>query len=193
MAVSTPSDLHGDEPGSRVEVVDESRIPSAVDAAIRTLLCTCFPDDEPIFRRTRYWHDCAPLYSAVLAEGGRMLGHVGVIARTIRWGPAQVLVAGIQNVAVHPGLRGRGQGARLMAQAMEEARRRELKFGLLFCLPRLENFYRSLGWVTIREPVVVTDANGNRVSADSKNICMALKLTNTGLPHGPIDLLGRDW
>ncbi len=176
-----------------MDVIDESRMPAAVDAAIRTLLCECFPDDVESFRRTRHWHGCAPLYSVVLAEDGRTVGHVGVIARTIRWGTAQIMVAGIQNVAVHPSLRGRGQGARVMTQAMEEARRRGFEFGLLFCLSRLEKFYRSLGWITIHESIVMADADGNRVAKDATSICMALKLSDSAMPRGPIDLQGRDW
>lgn len=179
---------------AQIQIVDESSMPAEVDASIRTLLCTCFPDDENVFRRTRHWHDCAPLFSVVLADGeGRALGHVGVIARTIRWDTAQVAVAGVQNVAVHPSLRGRGEGGRLMGAAMTEAARRGFSFGLLFCLPRLEMFYGALGWETIRDPIVMADATGRCVPVSEKSIGMVLALTPALPPQGPIDLQGRDW
>ena len=185
-------DQRGEPPG-QVGIVDEARMPAATDAAIRALLCECFPADVEVFRRTRHWHGCAPLFSVVLAEGDRVVGHVGVIVRTIRWGGARLVVAGIQNVAVHPSLRGHGCGAVLMTRAMAEAADRGLQLGLLFCLPRLEKFYRELGWETVREPITMADADGNVVAADRKSLCLVWKLAGSIPPPGPIDLQGRDW
>lgn len=186
----------GDQPGGRpspINVVDEARMPPATDAAIRRLLCDCFPADVAVFSRTRHWHGCAPLFSVVLGAGDRVVGHVGVIARTVQWGGGQVPVAGVQNVAVHPDLRGRGCGALLMSHAMAEAAHRGIPFGLLFCLPRLEKFYGALGWVTVADPVVMADANGHGVPSSDQSICMVLPLSAAAPPRGLIDLQGRDW
>lgn len=186
----------GNQPAGRpsaISVVDEARMPPATDAAIKKLLCDCFPADVAVFSRTRHWHGCAPLFSVVLGTGGRVLGHVGVIARTVQWGGEQVPVAGVQNVAVDPSLRGRGCGALLMSHAMAEAAHRGIQFGLLFCLPQLEKFYGALGWVTIRQPIAMMDADGNHAAVGGKSLCMVLKLADRTPPAGPIDLQGRDW
>src|SRR5687768_6473624 len=87
-------------------VVEESLMPPTLDAAIRRLLCTCFPADETVFSNTRHWHGSAPAYSLVHVQSDHVYGHVGVVVRTIRCGNRDVIVAGIQNLALHPTLRG---------------------------------------------------------------------------------------
>ena len=80
-----------------------------------------------------------------------------------------------------------------MNAAMQEARRREIPFGLLFCLPALEKFYAALDWRTIERVVTMRDATGRTVPLTAKNICMVLPLAENTLPPGPIELCGRDW
>lgn len=175
------------------EVLEEALMPPPLDAAIRDLLCTCFPADENVFRVTRHWHGSAPAYSLVHRQGAEVYGHVGVVARTIRCGSHHVTVAGVQNVAVHPAFRGRGLGPKLMSGAMEEARRRGIDFGLLFCVPALERYYKSIGWHSVSEPATMMDEHGFRVLTSEKNICMTFPLKGVSLPRGNIDLQGRDW
>jgi len=96
-------------------------------------------------------------------------------------------------MAVAPAWRKSGLSQRLMTAAMQEARRRGTCFGLLFCLPRLEDFYGRLGWRRIDRAVAMHDAAGRTVPLTAKNICMELALAGEPLPPGPIDLEGRDW
>ena len=176
-----------------LERVEESQIAPLLDAAIRELLRTCFPADAELFSRTRHWHGSAPAWSHVFAPGGDVQGHIGIVTRLIRVGRHEVTVAGVQNVAVHPDLRGSGLGPQMMAEAMEHARRAGLDFGLLFCVPALEKYYRSLGWITLDVPVVMSDAQGGRVPMPGKNICMFHPLNATAFPARTIDLQGADW
>jgi predicted N-acetyltransferase YhbS len=104
-----------------------------------------------------------------------------------------IMVAGIQSLAVAPQLRGTGLSSRLMAEAMEEAQRRGIEYGLLFCLPGLERFYASLGWIRTDEPVTMADETGQPVPLTQKNITMSIELSERPFPKGPIDLQGRDW
>jgi hypothetical protein len=80
-----------------------------------------------------------------------------------------------------------------MARAMEEAKQRGVPFGLLFCVPELENFYARQGWERLDRPITMLDAEGRRVPIPSKNIAMILRLGDKPLPPGEIDLQGRDW
>jgi hypothetical protein len=80
-----------------------------------------------------------------------------------------------------------------MTVAMQEARRRGVGFGLLFCVPALEGFYARLGWRRTERAVTMRDAAGRTVPLTAKNISMELALAGDPLPPGPIDLEGRDW
>lgn len=164
-----------------------------IDSAIRELLCNCFPADVEVFSCTRYWHDSVPTYSLVYWKYNRVAGHVGVVLRKIRVGEVSVMVAGIQNLAVAPELRGKGVGYQLMIEAMNEAVRLNIHYGLLFCLPELKRFYTSLGWTKTRVRVTMVDKNGQSVPILAKNIVMFKELAVEKFPEGNINLQGSDW
>jgi len=136
----------------------------------------------------------APFASAPLAtELSGVVGHVAIVIREIRCGGASVTVAGVQSLAVAPDFRGTGLSRRLMTEAMDEAKRRGIAFGLLFCVPGLESFYASLGWIRTDEAVTMRDKEGRPVPIPASNIAMFKPLGSTPFPTGPIDLRGRDW
>jgi predicted acetyltransferase len=123
----------------------------------------------------------------------QVVGHVAVVVRTIWCGTTRVEIAGIQNLAVAPVMRGRGLASALMSESMDEARRRGIRFGLLFCTPDLGRFYAPLGWVRTDADISMLDEDGRSVPIPDKNIGMFLELTGESLPPGDIDLCGRDW
>ena len=67
------------------------------------------------------------------------------------------------------------------------------EFGLLFCEPVLEPFYRAQGWRKIDVPVTMADEQGHCVPLPEENIAMILELADKPFPSGPVDLAGRDW
>ena len=176
-----------------LEVIAETEMPPATDGAIKLLLCECFPADVEVYRHTRAWHDSAPDFSVVYREGDLVLGHVGIMIRAIRCGDASVTVAGIENFCVARCRRGTGLSGKLMARALDEAVQRGVVFGLLFCVPELERFYRSRGWSTTTRPVTMLDEDGRCVPIPAKNISMVIDLADEEFPPGAIDLQGRDW
>ena len=175
-----------------LQVVEESGMSPSLDEAIRESLCECFPASASTFAKTRAWHGSTPSYSLVHREGARVVGHVGVIVREIVAGGTPVTVAGIQSFAVIPNRRGTGLSRRLMEEAMVEAKRHEIPFGLLFCVPGLERFYISLGWRTlfVRARMVF---EGAETEIPAKNIAMALPLAARPFPSGDLHLGGPDW
>jgi predicted N-acetyltransferase YhbS len=176
-----------------VEVIDEDQIAPELDAAIRRLLCDCFPADVTAFSARRAWNNVRPLYSVICRSGDDVVGQVGIVERLVTCGGAAVRVAGIQSLAVAPDRRGSGASQRLMTAAMDEARRRGIGFGLLFCLPGLADFYARLGWQRVDRAVTMRCAAGQSVPLTAKNIAMHLPLGDDPFPSGPIDLAGRDW
>lgn len=176
-----------------LEIVDEGRVSPELDQQIRQLLCECFPLDVELFSQQRCWHNSTPAYSIVLREASRLVGHVAIVDRQITCDDQPLRVAGIQSLAVAPAWRRARLSRQLMIEAMAEARRRGLQFGLLFCVPGLERFYSSLGWQKSDQPVTLRDEQGKAAQLPVKNIVMHLPLAGQPLPPGQIDLQGPDW
>ncbi len=173
-------------------LIDERDISTEADAAIKALLCGCFPPDAAAFSISRHWHGTAPAYSLAHWKENRVVGHVGVVIREVRCGDTPALIAGIQNLAVAQELRGRGLAQQLMIEAMAEAAGRGVPFGLLFCVPRLEHFYASLGWQRTDVSVTMIEY-GKEVPIPGKNITMFKELGGKPFPGGDINLRGMDW
>jgi hypothetical protein len=166
----------------------------ATDAAIRSGLCACFPNDIAIFSQTRAWHGSGPAFCVLMEAGGEAVAHTGVVDRTIRVGADRLRIAGVQNVFVLPRHRGRGLVDQAMRMSMEEAERRRMDAGLLFCIPALEKLYARTGWQTLSpRPVWATRSGGERYRLDEKNILMFHPLLHHAFPEGEIDLNGDDW
>jgi GNAT superfamily N-acetyltransferase len=177
-----------------LETISELELTSELDAAIRDLLCRCFPPDVSIFSKSRHWHGSAPAYSVVdRSDDGRLKGHMAVVVRRIKAGARPALVAGIQNMAVSPEWRGQGVGDALMHAVMDEARRRGIPFGLLFCVPQLEKFYASLGWRRIDVDARMDFEGREAIPIPGKNIVMVRELAETPFPPGDLHLQGPDW
>jgi predicted N-acetyltransferase YhbS len=182
-----------ESPPFKLEIVSEDAVTPELDTAIKDLLCECFPVDLKEFRQSRHWHGSAPAYSLVYRQGRAVLGHVGVVRRTITCAGRPVEVGGIESLAVSPTLRGSGLSRQLMAESMVEAKRIGLKFGFLFCSPKLERFYGSLGWRKTDAAVAMLDQAGRSIPLPGKSIVMSLDLGDETFPDGEIHLQGRDW
>lgn len=179
-----------------LRIILEDALTEADDDAIRASLCRCFPADQESFRKTRAWHGVRPAWSVVVDHEGLVLAHVGIVEREIQilGSDDRLRVAGIQNVLVLPEHRKTGLFRQVMTAAMDEASRRELDVGLLFCLPDLVEKYARLGW-RLLEPrnVIRIDENGQAQSLPSKNLTMVHPLRRADLPPGDIHLQGNDW
>lgn len=103
-------------------------------------------------------------YHFITEEDGRPLSHVGIIKTTVGVGGRTVTVGGIGGVVTVP----EAQGRRLVHEGMRQAAEficRELgaDFGMLYCLPRLENFYAQQGWQTLADEVEIEQPAGKVV------------------------------
>jgi len=182
-----------ESPKHQLEIIPEETLSPQLDAAIRALLCECFPPDAPIFRRNRCWHNCAPEYTIIHRREGNIFGHVGIVRRTITCGGVSVEIAGIESLAVSPAMRGSGLSRELMNEEMAEAKRRGIPFGFLFCSPKLESFYGSLGWRRTDAKITMLNENGRDTPRYEKCIAMYANLAEEKFPEGDIHLRGRDW
>lgn len=178
---------------NEIKIVDERKMDPAVERLIRNLLCECFPADAGFFSTSRIWHGSAPEYSVLGYNADVLIAHVGIIVRNIIVGDTEARIAGIQNMAVSPGSRKSGIGLEIIEKAMAEARRRNIKFSVLFCVPALEKYYSKLGWHKIERSVWMDYDGKKDIDVLRKNICMVRSLAGTELPEGGIHLCGADW
>jgi predicted acetyltransferase len=67
-----------------------------------------------------------------------------IFPKPIRIGSASVTIAGVGNVATHPGYQGRGYATRLLEQAVGLMKDRG--YGLSILFTKIHGFYQRLGW-----------------------------------------------
>ena len=120
--------------------------------------------------------------------GGEVIGHVGVVERTIstcwNW---RYRVASFQGVSVAPNWRRQGIAQRLLDLSLEETKRRGYPFAILFCREPLVPFYRALGWRLPEDSMIMWKDLMLPISMRS-NCPMYRELTNLVFPEGPIDV-----
>jgi hypothetical protein len=175
-------------------IVSEQSLTAAEDAAIRTALCRCFPADYEVFSKTRAWHGTFPTWTVLVPHEDLVIAHAGIVERDILVGQERVRAAGVQNVLVVPEHRASRLFQQIMSAAMEEARRRQLDLGILFCTANLAPLYAWVGWRLLNgRRVVRIDENGRPQSLPEKNVTMFYPLLRTDFPPGDIHLQGNDW
>ncbi|MHB9027263.1 MAG: GNAT family N-acetyltransferase, partial [Candidatus Latescibacterota bacterium] len=173
---------------------EEDHMPADLDRKIRGILVECFPHNTDHYAQTRDWHS-KPVWVVVgLAPDGTVAAHCAMVEREVKIaGMHRVTVAGVQGFSVRRPWQGTGLSDRLMARALDEARKRGIGAGLLFCLPQLERLYERMGWRAVHHPVTMRDEMGNPEPLPEKNIAMAIPLNIDTFPGGAINLRGPDW
>lgn len=174
-------------------VIHERQMTAELDERIRQSLCTCFPAQVEVFSHTRKWHGSAPAFSVIMEHQGRVVAHVGIVDREVKFDHQLVRAAGVQNVFVLPEFRGKHLAETVMNAAADEASQEGYDCGLLFCVPGLAGVYQRTGWLQIPNPVVRVDNDGKEKPLPENNICMFLPLTLTSPPKGLLHLRGNDW
>ena len=178
-----------------LRVVQEADISRDLDAAIRACLVECFPDDKGAFTEQRWWHT-RPAWTVIAeAPDAVVAGHLAMVERRVLVGPngKPVDVAGVQSFAARAAWRATGLARRIMDMAVDEATRRGLDCGLLFCMPRLERLYTRMGWRKIDAAATMRDEQGRTRPIPGKNITMVRLLNVETFPQGDVDLGGADW
>ncbi len=175
------------------KIIDEADITDELDSAIRNILVECFPKDSEHFSRQRWWHSRYDWIAVATYPEETIAACLSIVERSIKAGGSDLQIAGVGNACALPCWRKKGIIDRVMEFALEEARKRGLGAGLLFCLPELEKVYKRMGWKKIDAAVVMNDESGKQVPMPEKNIAMAIPLLVDKLPGGIIDLMGQDW
>ncbi len=123
----------------------------------------------------------------VLYEDGSPLANASVLRHEVR----NRVVGGLGGVITLPEARGRSLARQVVGRATEFLRDDlGASFGLLFCLPRLVPFYRSLGWQVV-EPGVLIDQPGGKIPSPVP--VMILPLKDETWPAERVDLDSLPW
>ena len=176
-----------------LETVEENAVCPDLDLRIRAHLEQCFPDSPEKFQIRRVWHNVSPEYT-ILAhrklhdDSTQLVGHVAVVVRTItttwNW---RYNVASIQGVSVAEQCRHAGLALRMLALALEEARRRSYDYAVLFCKEPLVSFYEKQGWRLTDDSVIMRNEQDCPIKMRS-NCPMYKELTEKPFPEGPVDV-----
>ncbi len=123
----------------------------------------------------------------VLYEDGAPRANASVLRHEVQFG----VIGGLGGVITLPEARGRGLARQVVGRATEFFRDDlQASFGLLFCLPRLVPFYRSLGWQLV-EPGVLINQPGGKIPSPVP--VMVLPFGEEPWPAEQVDLDSFPW
>jgi GNAT superfamily N-acetyltransferase len=178
----------------QLEILKESDVSPELDAAIREILCICFPYEKQIFSGTRAWHGIKPSFVILLQKAGNIIAYLAVVDRIIKVAEEPVRVAGIHGVCVLPEYRGRRLSAKLLRAAMDKSDRLGFDLGLLFTGSDLIKHYASCGWKLLaNKPIIRVDKNSTEITMPAQQTTMYYPLARPDFPPGPVHLQGNDW
>jgi predicted N-acetyltransferase YhbS len=176
----------------------ETELTEADHVALSALLHAAFSDHGDEFATkswpTGYARKEARLWLA--DETGRPVAHLSVERRLVGVDGADVLVAGVGEVAVAPDLHGTGVGAMLMRE-LDPRLRAEFAadFGFVQCGENVVGFYRRSGWTQVANPVRHLDTKDLRTVRDGvwPTLVRPGRRPVSEWPDGLVDLRGLPW
>ena len=162
--------LAPDEPGrTPIDIRHEDDIEPALLEDLDLWFRTQFSHTQFIWSQ-RPWRVMA-------RDGDDLVGHIGLVTRTVCVDEREVFVAGVGGVMTREAWRGRGVAtAMLNASAGFMRDRLGAEFGLLLCRPEVERVYAKSGWRTVEGPTFFDQPSGR---AQYPRLTMILPLAAT--------------
>jgi hypothetical protein len=148
----------------------------------------------PEVMATLAWRDLVFAHAVrrVLAwdDDGRLVCHVGLFVREIRWDGRPVNVGGIGGVATLPHRREQGFASTALKRAAECFAEAKLDFGLLFCEAARFDYYHNRGWSRFHGTVTMEQPSGQARLTSLTPFVLDLRLAPRS---GDLDLCGLPW
>ncbi len=155
--------------------------------AIRALLDRAYDGD---FTDTD-WANALGGVHVLVHDGPHLVAHAAVVARRLLHAGHVLRTGYVEAVAVHPGHRGRGHAAAVMAEA-ERLIRGGYDLGGLSAAEGVDGFYRNRGWQAWRGPTGVLSPSGIVRTPDDDDSTYVLATPATP-PLDDTGLLVCDW
>jgi len=170
-----------------IEYLPDTAVDPALDAQLRALLSTCFtgPHNER-FKTQRYYNEM-PAHRWFIREPGRIIAHLATHDKTLGTTIGDLPIAGIAEVSVHPGFRGRGLVRQLLAAAHAYHTARAVPFAFLF---GSRDVYSSSGYLPVTNPLRCFHPDSAKWIVQPLDSAMVKPLGTTIWPPGEIDLRG---
>src|SRR5688500_4259672 len=127
----------------------------------------------------------------LLYSGGEPVSHVGILKHVVTVNAESVTVGGVGGVVTVPEAQKKGFARQLMRHAAKFFEQEwKVDAGLLFCLPKLTEYYEALGWQEVDSPVQLEQPSGKIVLPLR---VMVLPLSKEEWPNGSIELGSLPW
>ena len=168
--------------------VDELDVGTDLDAALRSLLRSCFAD----YPDRRYFK-LPPRFRYLATVAGTLVGQLGVELRTIRAGDQVLRTLGVVDLCVRAESRTHGLAGRLLAEVTGFAHIHGIDFVVLFADD--SRVYERHGWTHARNRLTwVKIHEHDTIGLATGELVEALMVKATGRlpwPDGDVDLLGH--
>jgi nodulation protein A len=174
----------------------EVNLPLGVEAEIRDLLVTAFPEFADLFSRSSY-RGSVPEYRLLgRTANGQLIAHLEFGCRQALVGAEPVSIVGIGAVAVHPSAQGCGIGRQMFGALRQYAIREHLAaFGFLECREAVAGFYERVGFNRVRQACTSLDHESLEWETYAGPV-MVLPLTKPMAEWpavGDVNLRGMSW
>ena len=127
----------------------------------------------------------------VAYEGGKPVGHLGILKHSVSAGGKRVCVGGLGNLVTVEGGRMRGHARALLEHAQRVlCDEMGVCFGMLFCPPKLVGFCERAGWRVLDEKVFVDQPQGK---AAMPLVTMIWPCRRQDWPPGDVDVGRLPW
>ncbi len=85
-----------------------------------------------------------PEHSRIIRENGKIVSHISIIEKAVRFGPVVIKLGGIGDVLTHPHARGKGYSRLLMEDALLYMQKNKYFLSMLYGMP---NYYHKFGYI----------------------------------------------
>ena len=174
---------------TRFELIDEFRLAPELNARLRKLLRSSFPESE--FTQSRTYLKQLPQRRLLAWCDGELAGQMGIEHRAIGLSTGSATILGVIDLCVAASHRRRGLASDMLNQLEQLGREHHIEFLVLFAQdPRLyeRHGYRRtenlLRWLKIHEH------RNLGIGEDVLEELMVKAIGDRAWPDGPVDLLG---
>jgi GNAT superfamily N-acetyltransferase len=134
-----------------IQTYHPDQLPPDLKWQILSYLRAEWPEDFTRISPRRDWlahPDHHPLHM-VIVDAGFLVSHAAVVWKYLDHAGRTYKVYGLGGVFTYPDYRGRGYGRQIIDAGTDYIRASDADVGMLFCEPRLKDFYAHSGWIPV--------------------------------------------